>query len=87
MRPHNYVEDEVFSLTDRLAEGDEDFCGCEKCRADVAAYALSHLKPVYASSTSGRAIARAALIDSEHHAEITAKVAQALSAVKTRPRH
>lgn len=87
MRPHNYVEDVVFEVTDRLAAADSEFCGCEKCCADVAAYALAHLRPQYAAGDVGRAVTRVVLGREDHHAEVTVKVAQAIGMVKGRPRH
>ena len=87
MKPHNYVEDEVFRLTDRLVAEDDTFCNCDKCNADVAAYALAHLRPAYASSVLGAAVAHLTLEDAQHHAEITARVVEAITRVKANPRH
>ncbi|MGF1667112.1 MAG: late competence development ComFB family protein [Acidimicrobiia bacterium] len=87
MRPHNYVEDHVFELADRLTAADAEFCGCEKCLTDVSAYALSQLKPAYASSEVGRAMTAAKIEAPAVHAEITAKVVEAIKAVKEHPRH
>lgn len=87
MRPHNLVEDHVFEISDRLTAADAEFCGCEKCLTDVMAYALSQLAPAYVTSDDGRAIIEARLEQDGYHATITARVADAVRAVKAHPRH
>jgi hypothetical protein len=87
VRPHNYVEDQVFELADRLTAADAEFCGCEKCLTDVSAYALAQLKPAYASSEVGRAVTALKIEAPAVHAEITVKVVEAIKAVKEHPRH
>lgn len=84
---HNYVEDEVFAVADRLTAADAEFCGCVKCLTDVSAYALAHLKPAYASSDVGRVITHVKLEQPAAHAEVTARVVEAIAAVKAHPRH
>lgn len=87
MRPHNHVEDEVFDIADRLTAADAEFCGCEKCLTDVSAYALSQLKPAYATGDVGRAFTAIKLEAPAAQAEITVKVVEAIKAVKDHPRH
>jgi len=74
-------------LTDRLSAADPGFCGCEKCRSDVAALALAHVQPSYVASEMGRVVTQVQLLQEEHHAEITARVAAAISQIKASPRH
>ncbi len=87
MRPHNYVEDQVFELADRLTAADAEFCGCEKCLTDVSAYALAQLKPAYASSDLGRALTAVKIEAPAVQTEITVSVVEAIKAVKEHPRH
>jgi hypothetical protein len=87
MRPHNYVEDQVFDIADRLTAADAQFCGCEKCLTDVSAFALSQLRPAYATSDMGRAVTTVKLESPAIQAEITARVTEAIGAVKAHPRH
>jgi competence protein ComFB len=87
MPPNNYVEDEVFELADRLTAEDVEFCGCEKCLTDVSALALARLKPAYAAGGVGRVVTVVRVDSPAHHAEITARVVEAIRAVKVHPRH
>ena len=87
MRPHNFVEEAVFETTERLAAADPEFCGCEKCVADVEAYALANLKPAYASAPVGAVVTRVVTDRADHHAEITVKVTTAMRLVKAQPHH
>jgi hypothetical protein len=87
VRPHNFVEDQVFELADRLTAADAEFCGCEKCLTDVSAFALAQLRPAYAAGDVGRAITAIKLESPASHAEITVKVVAAINAVKEHPRH
>ena len=87
MRLHNYVEDQVFEIADRLTAADAEFCGCEKCLTDVSAFALGHLKPAYATGDKGRVLTTTRLSQPAAHAEVTARVVEAIQAVKAHPRH
>lgn len=87
MRPHNFIEDQVFEIADRLTAADAEFCGCEKCLTDVSAFALAQLRPAYASGDLGRALTAIRVESPAVHAEITVKVVEAIKAVKEHPRH
>ncbi len=87
MRPHNYVEEEVFKATDAMADADAEFCGCEKCRADVAAITLCQLPPIYATSEAGAIAAAERFSDPVLHATVLTTVNGAIAAVKAHPRH
>jgi hypothetical protein len=87
VRPHNYIEDHVFDVADRLTAADAEFCGCEKCLTDVSAFALSQLKPAYATGDTGRAMTVVRLGSVEVQTEISAQVVAAIDAVKRHPRH
>jgi hypothetical protein len=87
VRPHNLIEDHVFDISDRLTASDVEFCGCEKCLTDVMAFALSQLEPAYVSSDQGRAITQARRESDGVHATITARVTEAIAAVKAHPHH
>lgn len=87
MRPHNFVEEAVFATTERLVSADPDFCGCEKCVADVEAHALAHLAPAYASSREGATVTRIVTNRPAEHAEVTVRVTESIALVKANPRH
>lgn len=83
----NLVEGEVFAAADRLTAADPGFCGCTKCLIDVAALALSHIPPVYATSDEGRELAQDRVGAEGARAQITDQVMQAIAAVRLQPRH
>jgi competence protein ComFB len=87
MRPHDYVEEEVFRATDQLSDVDAEFCGCQKCRADVAAIALCQLPPMYATGEDGAIAAGEGFSDPVFHATVLTTVNVAIGAVKAHPRH
>lgn len=87
VRPFNHVEWAVFSATDDLAALDPEFCGCTKCKADVAAISLVGLDPIYSTSEQGWELAQASVDHPSVQAAIHGKVEEALRLVKTRPRH
>jgi competence protein ComFB len=87
LRPVNNIEQAVFTSTDQQSEADKEFCGCQKCRADVAAVALAGLEPLYSTSENGYEMAREMIDHPSTRARIAAKVSEALDRVKGRPRH
>ena len=78
------VEDEIEEI---LAEK-EDVCGCEQCRNDILALALSNLKPRYAGSEEGKVILESTDISSEQtRMDIFKEVLKAIEKVKKTPHH
>ncbi|NLX02182.1 MAG: late competence development ComFB family protein [Syntrophomonadaceae bacterium] len=49
MKVINVVESMVWEAMDSVLDQKPGICRCEKCRADIAAYALNQLNPHYAA--------------------------------------
>jgi competence protein ComFB len=87
MTLHDVVEGEVFTELERIAEADPDFCGCDKCKADVAAFTLCQLPSMY--SDDGLVEVSFGADDSNPvlHATVIVTLAEAVEAVKAHIRH
>lgn len=83
MRLHNVVEDEVLRVVDEMAAARPEFCGCDKCRLDVAAYALVRLEPVYATARIDEARYRLEAMEPL----VQARVVEGMGLVAAHPRH
>ena len=86
MSPHDFVAAEIFSEMERMLAGDSDFCGCTKCKADVAAFALCQLPAIY-SEYPVEVSLDADVGNPVLHATVVVSVQEALTAVKAQPRH
>lgn len=64
----------------------KDFCKCQDCVLDMAAYALNSLKPVYRVSLMGTLYAHN-LDDTEYGKEVSAAVRKAILKVAENPSH
>lgn len=64
-----------------------DGCKCQKCKLDIAAYALNRLPPRYVHSLQGKLIHRFNASTTQSDAEITSCVYQAVKKVEKNPNH
>ncbi|MEM1485289.1 late competence development ComFB family protein [Oscillospiraceae bacterium PP1C4] len=64
-----------------------DCCKCEKCRLDIAAYALNHLPPKYAVSRVGEVLSKLNVLSVQHEADIISLLVMGADIVKNNPRH
>jgi len=64
----------------------KDFCKCQDCVLDMAAYALNSLKPVYRVSLMGSLYAHN-LDDTEYGKEVSAAVKKAILKIAANPSH
>ncbi|HFD05024.1 MAG TPA: competence protein ComFB [Firmicutes bacterium] len=87
MEIKNYLESEVLRLTEDLIRKDKDMCQCEKCKADVAAYALNHLQPKYVVSDEGHIFTEVEMSSDQEKAEIISVILEGIKLIKNNPRH
>jgi len=73
----NMMEETVLKKIDKLWET-TDGCKCQKCKLDIAAYALNRLPPRYVHSLQGKLIHRFNASTTQSDAEITSCVYQAV---------
>ncbi|RKX94185.1 MAG: competence protein ComFB [Spirochaetes bacterium] len=64
----------------------KDFCKCQECVLDMAAYALNSLKPVYRVSLLGKLYAHN-LDDTEYGEEVSSAVRKAVLKIAENPSH
>ena len=80
------MEDRVFkAVSDTLSQ--LGYCDCERCKADVAAYTLSRIKPYYITAHEGEVIASSTYIDNKADTEILQIIVQAADIVSSKPNH
>lgn len=83
----NVVEYAVWELMERMLAERDDVCKCDKCKQDIAAFALNQLKPRYVASKKGEAIARADSLDQKCFIQVMVALAKAIELVGSNPRH
>jgi competence protein ComFB len=87
MSVSNALEEIVPTTVDRLVGDHHHIRGCESCRSDVVALALTNLAPGYSSTDMGRILKRIALERAQGQARITVAVLAAISVVEQSPHH
>ena len=87
MTLHDVVAGEVFTELDRMIASDPEFCGCAKCRADVAAYTLCQLPAIYSDDGLVEFSFEAEEPQPVLHATVIVTLEHAMAAVKAHIRH
>jgi hypothetical protein len=87
MTLHDVVAGEVFTELDRIAAADPDFCGCLKCRADVAAFTLCQLPSIYSDDGLVEVSFDEGGPNPVLHATVIVTLTEAVKAVKAHVRH
>ena len=64
-----------------------DMCTCDRCRADVKAFALNILPPHYVVTDFGDALTRAQALSIQFSVDILTAIMKGVVAVKNGPRH
>lgn len=87
MKVVNIVEKMVFDAMEEVLEHKPDICKCDKCRADIVAYALNRLQPRYVASEKGGTMAKAAYLEKTIQVALLVAVTEAVEQISTHPRH
>ena len=82
----NIMEDYVIVILDRILDG-LDCCKCEKCRLDMASYALNRLPSKYVATTQGELMTKLCEFDNQFETQVMAAIASAAEVIKKKPRH
>lgn len=80
----NLMEETVLNKIDQLLPG-TDYCKCDSCRMDIAAYALNRLPAQYVQSMKGKVLYRFAASQVQRDTEVTVAVSQAIEVVGKAP--
>lgn len=83
----NIVEGLIWEEVDTVLSRKEGACRCDKCRADIAAYALNQVKPRYVVSRKGEAMARAQVLAGDYRVGLLVAITEAVEIVSNYPRH
>ena len=87
MKLYNYMEDAVKDELDKLLTDIEDICKCEKCRLDMAAFALNRLNSQYVVSNKGRMYTKLKELNTQSRVDIMTNLTKAILNVSKKPRH
>lgn len=87
MGVRNVMEIIVGESIDRVMDGVPNICRCEKCKDDIAAYALNHLKPKYATTQKGEIISKAMTLEPQQYLDVITALTQGIAQVGRNPRH
>ncbi|MGL4344909.1 MAG: late competence development ComFB family protein [Cellulosilyticaceae bacterium] len=82
----NYMEDLVEVYLDQIME-EMACCKCKKCRKDVFAIALNHLRPMYVVTSKGQAMVKSNLLEGQFKADVVSALVAACQKVKSEMRH
>ncbi len=87
MKAVNVVEKLVWEKLEEVLAYKPDMCKCEKCKADIAAYALNRLDARHVASPEGELYARAEYLDKDFHAALLVTLTEAMEIVAANPKH
>lgn len=82
----NIMEDYVIVMLDQILEN-LDCCKCEKCRLDIASYALNRLPSKYVATTQGELMTKLCEFDNQFETRVMAEIIRASEKIKKNPRH
>ncbi|MDE3217638.1 MAG: late competence development ComFB family protein, partial [Gemmatimonadota bacterium] len=83
----NLVEQVVREIHAQLLAKHAAYCSCPQCADDVAYLVLNHLRPRYANTPRGWALAELELRSDQGRAELAVRVLDAMKRVAADPRH
>ena len=87
MKFHNYMEDIVLNMMDKILPQRDDICKCEKCKLDIVALVLNKLPPKYVVTSKGVVYTRLAQLKIQLKADLAKEITQAISIVQDKPQH
>lgn len=87
MKFHNYMEDAVFELLDKLLAERDDICKCERCKLDIAALVLNKLPPKYVVTQKGSVYTRLGELQLQSRVDTIREFTNAIKIVKNKPNH
>ena len=80
----NLMEETVLKKIDQLWYK-TDYCKCDSCRLDIAAYALNRLPAQYVQSLKGKVLYKFESIQTQRDIEVTIAVSKAIEIVGQSP--
>lgn len=86
MELKNVMEEVVWHAINLLLP-QMDCCKCEKCRKDIAAYALNRLPPKYVVSEAGELISKFDSTNGQSGLDVTTVVVKGVQLIAAHPNH
>ena len=83
----NIMEDDVEYQLNQLLPTMPNICACEKCRLDMATYALNILKPNYVRTNTGALFHKLNTSSTQAKTEILTAVVTAINTIGAHPHH
>lgn len=82
----NYTEEFVLLTLNSMMKN-LDCCKCERCRLDIASYALNRLPAKYVVTEKGELMTKLCEFSNQFEAEVMAELTVAAELVKKNPKH
>lgn len=86
MKLRNITEQVVWKNIDQILPTTNN-CACERCRLDIASYALNRLPPHYVVSEEGEMISYFDTTNGQNSLDVVTAVVTAMKKVGERPNH
>jgi len=83
----NIMEDAVEYQLNKLLPTMQNVCYCEKCKLDMASYALNRLSPQYVRTDTGALFQKLNNYQPQAEVEILAVVISAINKIGSHPQH
>lgn len=83
----NIMEEAVEYQLNKLLPTMPNVCSCEKCRLDMAAYALNRLSPQYVRTNTGALFQKLNNSSQQAEVEVLSKVISAIEMISAHPKH
>ncbi len=84
----NYMETLVAKYLESVLSEWEDVCVCEKCKRDIMALALNHLKPMYIATENGQVYVKAnTTFNPQYATDVVLAINEAIKIVHNEVRH
>ncbi len=83
----NIVEKLVWEKIDEILAYNPNMCKCDKCKLDMATYALNRLDAKYVASEKGELYARAEHLDQNFQTALVVVLTEAMEKIAANPRH
>lgn len=83
----NVMEDAVVYQLNKLLPTMPGICACEKCRLDMASYALNRLSPQYVRTDTGALYKKLNNSSQQAEVEVLSAVMSAIKTISAHPKH
>lgn len=83
----NVMEDAVEYQLNRLLPTMQNVCSCDKCRLDMASFALNRLSPQYVRTDTGALFQKLNNSSQQAEVEVLTTVISAINIISAHPKH